>query len=48
MRFYTYFFEQFLHAILNADPYVDPKAEFEMQTRRKSIRAEHVKTITDF
>ena len=48
MRFYSFFFEQFLHALLKTDPYNDPKLQFEMVKSRKTIKKDGLLRINDF
>ena len=48
MRFYSYFFDQFLVALLMTDPYKDPKEDLELQKKRQTIKQDFVKVFTDF
>lgn len=49
MRFFNYFFQQFMVAMTNTDPYVDTlQEEFEAIKQRKTMRKNTVKMMGDF
>ena len=49
MRFFFYFFEQFLNALLLADPYSNPVLEgLERLKKLKTIKKETIKKLVDF
>jgi hypothetical protein len=49
MRFFSYFFEQFLNALILTDPYNNPELEeLEKLKRRKTMRKDTIKKLVDF
>jgi hypothetical protein len=49
MRFFSYFFEQFMNALLLTDPYNNPELEeLERLKRRKTMRKDTIKKLVDF
>lgn len=49
MRFFSYFFEQFLNAVILTDPYNNPELEeLEKLKRRKTMRKDTIKKLVDF
>jgi hypothetical protein len=49
MRFFFYFFEQFLNALLLTDPYSNPVLEgLERLKKLKTIKKETIKKLVDF
>lgn len=49
MRFFFYFFEQFMNALLLTDPYNNPiMQELERIKSRKTLQKETIKKLIDF
>jgi hypothetical protein len=49
MRFFSYFFEQFINSLVLTDPYNNPEMEeLERLKKRKHMRRETIKKLVDF